>query len=284
MTEKMDHPTCSELLGRHVRGELDEPTDRAVRAHLAGCPECEQERRGLAALVAGAPPRLSPDERDALLEGVWDAVGRRPEPMPASPPQPGRTRRWFERLSPALAAAALVLVVVGVSSLVGGGGDEGGGGSAAREKGTRLDRRLDAGVGSTDGPRFKRAETAFSAVDLVRLGRREPAVAGVAEANPSTAAARETAAGLLAALVSQAPPEVADQVRDCGRATLEAATGPTLPALAQRGTFEDRRVLVMVFVTDGEPGGRLDGYAVRVWAEGTCDVPLHTASGLLPSP
>jgi hypothetical protein len=289
MTEALDHARCSELLARYVRGELDGPDARAVRDHLAGCPECDQERRGLSALLEQAPsPQLARAEREALLEGVWEAVGRRPAAGegPAGPAR--RTRLWFERLSPALAAAALVLLVVGVTTLGGGDGRDGGGGGggAATERPERRDGPAQVARGVNRPPPFVAEKVALAAEELGAFGRTHPDIA--AAAGRSSAPGPGESADLLRGLAERAPSEpLGRQVEECGSIALDlfAARGqPALPAFAQGGTLDGEPALLLGFAWSDDPRGPLDSFAVWVWPRDDCSMPLSSASGRLASP
>lgn len=288
MTEALGHERCSELLARYVRGELDGADARAVRDHLAGCPECDQERRGLSALLEPPPPLpLARAERDALVEGVWEAVGRRPAAREAPAARARRTRLWFERLSPALAAAALVLLVVGVSTLGGGDGrdGDGGGGAGAAVEGERNGSNRTAPEVNPPPPFVPRA-VALAPEELGGFGRTHPAIAAAA-ARSATAPSPEESAGLLRGLAGRAPSEpLRRQVEECGSITLDlfAARGqPALPAFAQSGTLDGEPALVLGFAWGDDPRGPLDSFAVWVWPRDDCSVPLSSSSGRLPS-
>jgi hypothetical protein len=288
MTEALGHERCSELLARYVRGELDGADARAVRDHLAGCPECDEERRGLSALLEQPPPQLARAERDALVEGVWEVVGRRPAAGEAPPARARRTRLWFERLSPALAAAALVLLVVGVTTLGGGDGPdggEGGGTGAAPERARQAAGPIHAGVNHP--PPFVAREVTLAPEELGGFGRTHPAIAAAAGRSVS-AQGPEESADLLRGLAQQAPSEpLGRQVEECGSITLDlfAARGqPARPAFAQSGTLGGEPALVLGFAWGDDPRVPLDSFAVWVWARDDCSVPLSSASGRLPSP
>ena len=144
----MDHREATLLLVDYVRGDLPEPSRRAVAAHVAAHPECAQTVRFLAGLDAdltrhkgrllddhpaaetlvahavGADDELDPAERTAVAAHVGDCpvcfadlqTVRRvhgelvAEPAAAAAAQGRRRRRW-----PALGAALAAGLLLGLA-------------------------------------------------------------------------------------------------------------------------------------------------------------------------
>lgn len=196
MKEDMTHERCSELLLPHQRGELSGALTERVAEHLAGCPECSLEARGLGALLTGSlHVELDDLERRRLRTNIRAALSEEADPRPGE--------GWRRHAAPLLAAAALVvLVAVGLTvwpgarstDLPAAGGD------------TTVESRERESLDGADAgrPAAKAAEDPAGAPQTESLevrGREAPAAdaaegttAGGAGGKPETA----TAAGTLA--------------------------------------------------------------------------------------
>lgn len=110
-----DHRHLREMIGALLLGDLDETEAAAVRAHVEGCPICQEEMRDLEpvveALAAASPERLiEPPEPPASLE----------ERTLARISSERRARRGSRlRRSAVVAAAAVLLVAVGLALVPG---------------------------------------------------------------------------------------------------------------------------------------------------------------------
>jgi len=89
---------------------------REIRAHLAGCPECEQEFTTLSQTLRALDAMPAPSPTPRLRARVYAAIAaeqhalRSPAPATASPaPKPAGRSLWFWLVQPLAAAALLVL-------------------------------------------------------------------------------------------------------------------------------------------------------------------------------
>ncbi|GII78820.1 hypothetical protein Sru01_38020 [Sphaerisporangium rufum] len=111
---RSDPHTLAGAYALHAVDDLGELA--AIEGHLAGCPECAEEARGLretaarlGAAVAVAPP-------PALRARVMAEIGLVRQLPPAVPPArahaaPAAARSWWPRAATALAAACLAVAV-----------------------------------------------------------------------------------------------------------------------------------------------------------------------------
>lgn len=174
-SQAMDHERCSELLGRYIAHDLNEPLQQALEGHLEECDDCSRERDALTALASGAGDPLTDTERSRLHSGVGSALAHDLEARtargktraPVSPERARRRRSWREALAPGLAAAALVAVAAsgyavftglrgtgeGASSTAGGGS-----GAEARNGAATEDKDAAARLGSGRTERGERAD------------------------------------------------------------------------------------------------------------------------------
>lgn len=117
------HVRWEEELGAYLLDALSPAEARAMEAHLAGCPRCQEDERRLqpsiAALAASVPQLAAPATlRESLLETVQAeaAAARAADPGAR---RPGRLLRWarpsIPSFRPAGALAAVALVVGGVT-------------------------------------------------------------------------------------------------------------------------------------------------------------------------
>lgn len=96
------------LLDDYVDGALDDGGGRDVERHLAACPACREQERGLRALLAQAaamPVELQPEH------DLWPAIAARLEPRRVVPFAPLRRRVGTGSLLAMAAAAAALLAV-----------------------------------------------------------------------------------------------------------------------------------------------------------------------------
>ncbi len=107
-----DHRRFREMIGAFLLDDLDEHERASVRAHIEGCPICQEEIRDLQPVV------------DALAEASRGHLVREPTPPPdleertlARISEDRRTRRR-ERLGRAALVAAAVLVVAAALALI----------------------------------------------------------------------------------------------------------------------------------------------------------------------
>jgi anti-sigma-K factor RskA len=121
----MNCERTDELAAAYALGAVDPAEERAISAHLAGCPEPHAEARALVDAAAAVPLQLEPVRPDARLRArlmatvAATAQDHRPAAAPAirregaSEPRPiGRS--WWQVGSPlmaAMAAGALALAV-----------------------------------------------------------------------------------------------------------------------------------------------------------------------------
>lgn len=314
----MDHHEASELLGPHVRGELDAPTERRLSEHLETCAECRTEERGLRAVLAEPAARLTDLERASLHRHVRSELQ-----VPAS--TPGRRLAW---LPPALSTAALLLVVVVGLQVFGGADDMGegdGAGSESQEEVaegpqpitfTLTERSLDdpgelelpgstgEGSGLEAGVDAGRADEGGTAEDEAS-GSSEAAAPAQSMApgkNPGAQwrftryarsgktfvsfaeAYRAEDVDLLrdaftARLAAEAPPEARAQLVRCADLVVESRPYPTLPAAAAHGKYQGTDSMLLGFVWTRERTGPLDNYMLFVWPHGTCETPSHSQIG-----
>jgi negative regulator of sigma E activity len=89
---------------------------REIRAHLAGCPECEREFTTLSQTLRALDAMPAPSPTPRLRARVYAAIAaeqhalRTPAPAPiAAAPKPAARSRWFWLVQPLAAAALLVL-------------------------------------------------------------------------------------------------------------------------------------------------------------------------------
>ena len=122
---------CRSLLGGYVLDALEPDEMEAVRAHVAGCPECAREHAQLAPIPTLLDAAGSADESPAkpparLEDAVLDNFAReRPRPeTERHRRRPSRARRWFTRPVPiaATAAVAAALVAIALTGGLGGSG------------------------------------------------------------------------------------------------------------------------------------------------------------------
>jgi len=150
-----------ECLDDYVDGLLEEGLREEARRHLAICPACAAEERGLRRLVADARalPRAMAPPRD-----LWPSLARR---LGATP---GR-RRWMEGAWDwgGLAAAASLVVTVALAAWWSGHRPAPTGQEITR--GTAV--RASYGLAADD--EYERAEAAFLAALETRRGRLSPA-------------------------------------------------------------------------------------------------------------
>jgi hypothetical protein len=119
----MTHDACRETLALHALGASEAAERQALESHLETCPSCAAElaelretAARLTLLAAPVTPAAGGVERLlALIDGGEDAaVGDAPA---ASPPRPGRARRWRPLVLVGRVAVAAGIVVLGVSQL-----------------------------------------------------------------------------------------------------------------------------------------------------------------------
>ena len=106
--------TCErvrERLDDYLDGTLDEASFQELELHLASCPACREEERGIRAVIAlaAALPREKAPSRD-LWPDIAEEIGRRRR-FAVFPSVPRRPALWLG----ALAAAAAVVIAVRVS-------------------------------------------------------------------------------------------------------------------------------------------------------------------------
>lgn len=89
---------------------------REIRAHLAGCPECEREFTTLSQTLRALDAMPAPSPTPRLRARVYAAIAaeqhalRTPAPAPiAAAPKPAARSRWFWLVQPLASAALLVL-------------------------------------------------------------------------------------------------------------------------------------------------------------------------------
>jgi hypothetical protein len=132
--------SCSEvrnLIGGYVLNALEPDEAAAVRAHVAGCPDCAREHEELAPVAAlldaARDPDAAPAEPPATLEdAVVDRFAReRSEPEAAesgpargSRSRGGRPRARLARPLPAAAAGALAAAAITFAAMTVLGGDD----------------------------------------------------------------------------------------------------------------------------------------------------------------
>ena len=158
----MSCETTREWLDDYIDGLLEEGLQEEVRRHLAICPACAEEERGLRRLVADARalPRAMAPPRD-----LWPSLARR---LGATP---GR-RRWMEGAWDwgGLAAAASLVLTVALAAWW----------TSHRPASSAPDGALGVAVrvsyaGLAADDEYERAEAAFLAALETRRGRLSPA-------------------------------------------------------------------------------------------------------------
>lgn len=112
---------CCDLIAPALYGELGTNDKAFFENHLASCPACAAEFKGMKQTLETMGQRTHPDPGKDFWDGYWERLVRRiereeaaPEPYPSSVgKRPGRifglSPRWVFQ-----AAAAVVLVVLGV--------------------------------------------------------------------------------------------------------------------------------------------------------------------------
>jgi hypothetical protein len=111
---------CRELLVPALYGELESENETFLKNHLASCPACAAEFKGMTETLETMDQRTRPDPGKDFWDGYWDRLTRRMEKESAVAEALLTSKRRFGRifgLSPRWvlqAAAALVLVVLGV--------------------------------------------------------------------------------------------------------------------------------------------------------------------------
>lgn len=307
----MTHDRCSELLRGYVRGDLPDELAQEVREHLAACSDCRAEEGAVTALAAADRADVRPlddVERARLHRGLAQELFlARANTDVAGAGSGGR--RWVRWIAPAAAAAA-VLAGVLVMSLGGGVDDtasaplsqqeagEGGSGadgaaedsSTALKDGDKPNRQRSSAAVTSEAAGAGGEQTEYAvpnapqpvfdpnrgAVDTAEL-------AEIARGHfPPFADAYTPSDGprlydrFLAAL-SDAAVGVSAQIEACA-ATLPQ-DGSLIPAYATVGEYDERRAVVVGFVTS-DPGSRkLDRYVMWVWEMDDCEQPIDTLFG-----
>jgi hypothetical protein len=172
----------------------------------------------------------------------------------------------------------------GKGSSVGGAG---GTGEAAESGRASPARRDDAGKRvpksnqslqlSSAKPRFDAAAGPVSAEGLRRLGRTGLQFQAAA-ATYTPAEADRLAEPFTSELVTAAPADLTDQLRDCIDEVL-AKDASLLPVYAAEGELDGRPVLITGFARSPDGSERLDHYEVWAWPQGSCAAPLSVGSG-----
>lgn len=158
MNDRLDHETCSEMLGSYVRGRLDATRAELVRAHLEDCSVCRGEEAALRRMLEPVTP-LSPEESAQLREAVSAGI-RRPAPVTDLTSSRSRRASSWRPLQVLGAAAVLLIAFVVVRTGVPMGGKDGGQTEAAGEVEAVADvaDRLTFRRPSTTGAKARRAE------------------------------------------------------------------------------------------------------------------------------
>ena len=287
MRNEMEHERCSELLLAFVNDELDEGARADVADHLAGCPQCAEERQALEGLLAVEVPEMTEAERASLRA----AVGDRLEALPATSREiiasGRRTGGWWRRAVPALGAAAVLLLgavfAANLLSSEDGSESRGGGGQAGltapeEQPGERPEGAPaagDAGLGRKAAPYFKSRRQPLASKDLSRLARKEAALFELAGVEAEKADQLRDA--YTKTLSDQAPKDTRAQVVDCVD-SVAGSQGAVVPAFGARGRYKGKEALLLGFVA-GTNSGPLNRYMLWLWPRGSCEVPLRYVSG-----
>jgi hypothetical protein len=299
----IDHERCSELLGPHLRGELDAGEARSVADHLASCTECRDERRALEALLSGGPEEpegLTDVDRARLHRSVWDEVR----------PEPARPKRSLgSRLAPFVGAAALVaLIAVGIVSGGTGGDDaDGGGESGSADMSTEISGNDSGATGGEEpaaeesearngdeevtdaveeetnlsaadpgsSPYFEQEAGIFSQARFRLIGRGGP-FTNYAE-KFDAARATEIQADYFGLLERAAPPEVGD-VRPCAERAAAEFGNTALAGYGGTGTYEGAAALVLGFAYSSNAED-VDTWGFAILDESDCRRIIEVFSG-----
>lgn len=291
MNDRLTHEACSELLLPYVQGELDGARAAAVRAHLETCDDCSSELAALRSLTAAEDAALTEIERQRLRKAVLNDV--RPQTQAAVVPPPSRWRRGMAAY--ASAAAVLVLLVAGGAwvfqgglggsdasdgEAVSGGADseledsdrgpapaaeEGGGGDSSRAG--------DSAYKLAARPTFAPYQGPIDDRGLREIGRSRLFASLVSGDVGFESDGRDSYGprSLLEALAEEAPDDLASEIQDCGRRSLQLAAGPALPTYATTATIAGRDVLVLGFASADSSSEVLDRFLFVAWARGACD-------------
>jgi len=311
MRDPIDHERCSELLLPFVHGELDADAAAEVEAHLAGCPECSQERVALDVLTQGESPALTELERARLRRVVLsEAVPMPDEPATGSARQ--QASSGGSRLFQVLGAAALVAVIGGFAylGLAGGvGGDDGGAGDtsaavggdsgeqeseetfdndgagrSARQTGKTSDAAGSTALGADAPAPSPTFEADLGLVDeerLTKLGRSGLPLVIFSRAYTTTDVEQRQSA-FIEEVAAQAPTSRGNDIRECA-ATITAEFPRSLLAYAALAEFKDRGdILILAFAWTDEEAGPLDQSMVWAWSIGDCDgIPVHYSTNVI---
>ena len=318
MTQEMDHDRCSELLRAYARDDLAAPERQAIESHLSSCADCRTELGAVRVLLGDDSESLTGRERRKLHAAVARevaAMGPDGEARQAAPRRSWGQRFAPTLAATALLLVAVGVALTGgegsdelgegtqrsapaardggavseESFEAGGGGDAGSAPvksktedrskpespteDAETTEATEGGERLAGGAGvPRPRPRFKNAF-------VTDLSQMTTGVFDAYTASYTVADARKRADGFLMRLSAEAPADVRVQVRTCGRAAVDAAEDPLLPAAGALGRIEEEPSLLLSFAYTRNQTGPLDSYMVWAWPRGSCSARLDYATG-----
>ena len=268
MTSHPSGHVAPDTLADSAEGLLSADDEAALRAHLAGCPECRQidaDLRDVSVLLAADPSPRMPDDVTARLNAALQAEPPLSKPAPghgttATAPHRSRVRRMPVWIG---AAAAAVLGVTG--AVLGVQALQGNEASTSSVAGTALeaDSGAEAPESALAAPTSGREYTADNVADQVQGLLRESTAADSADEDaaadgreaapgtlPSAGTAGEPAApgGDLSALSTLATPAGL-------AACIEGLTGRTdvTPVAVDLASFEQRPAAVIVLPDPADP-------------------------------
>lgn len=283
MSHPLDHDTCSQLLRAYLAGEAGDDAP-AVAAHIESCPQCQEERAALRALLAPVE-KMTPAERSHLRSEVARATQSSHLEAVASPGRASqrpsgretagsaRSRMDRRRFAPALSAAAAILLIVTGAALfqhLGSSSREGAAGSAAAPN-SAVDGNPNTGAKVPLGAPSSLAAPTFASSVLPDVGQVERQASARLPAFASAysrAPVEQFAPGLLGRLAETAPAALRSQVLECGHLVIDQPGTTALPAYGAKVTVRGEQILALAFATPNSPAARLE---IDGWALGSCE-------------